>query len=47
VASMAPAITVANFNFGINPSGTAPYLTDMAVGVKSGASTGALVLFIR
>jgi len=47
VANMAPAITVANFNFGINPSGTAPYLTDMAVGVKSGASTGALVLFIR
>lgn len=42
-----PAATVNNFNFGANPAAVAPFLTDFAVGVKSGASTGALVLFIR
>jgi hypothetical protein len=42
-----PALTVNNFNFGANPAAVAPFLTDFAAGVKSGASSGALVLFIR
>ena len=42
-----PALTVNNFNFGANPAAVAPFLSDFAAGVKSGASTGALVLFIR
>ena len=42
-----PAVTVNNFNFGANPAAVPPFLTDFALGVKSGASTGALVLFIR
>jgi hypothetical protein len=42
-----PATTINNFNFGANPAAVAPFLTDFAVGVKSGATTGALVVFIR
>jgi prepilin-type N-terminal cleavage/methylation domain-containing protein len=42
-----PAVTVNNFNFGANPAAVPPFLTDFAVGVKSGVSTGALVVFIR
>jgi hypothetical protein len=42
-----PAVTVNDFNFGANPTPAAPYLKDFALGVKSGASTGALVVFIR
>ena len=42
-----PATTVNNFNFGANPAAVSPFLTDFAAGVKSGATTGALVLFIR
>lgn len=48
VNSMVPAITSANFNYGLNTtSPPSPYLTDLAVGVKSSATTGALVVFIR
>jgi hypothetical protein len=42
-----PATTVNNFNFGANPAAVSPFLTDFAIGVKSGATTGALVVFIR
>jgi hypothetical protein len=43
-----PAIASANFNFGLNTTAPpSPYLTDLAVGVKSSATTGALVVFIR
>lgn len=48
VVNMVPATTTSNFNYGVNPTTPAgPYLSDLAVGVKSGASTGALVIFIR
>ncbi len=42
-----PAVTVNDFNFGANPAAVSPFLMDFAVGVKSGAATGALVVFIR
>jgi len=48
IASMVPAITSANFNYGLNTTTPpSPYLTDFAVGVKTSATTGALVVFIR
>jgi prepilin-type N-terminal cleavage/methylation domain-containing protein len=48
IASMAPAITTGNFNYGVRPSvPLPPFLQDLAVGVKTSATTGALVLFIR
>lgn len=48
ILNMVPASTVANFNYGLNTtSPPMPYLTDFAVGVKSSASTGAVVVFIR
>ena len=48
VVNMVPALASANFNFGLNttPSPT-PYQTDLAAGVKTSATTGALVVFIR
>ena len=48
LANMVPALASANFNYGLN-SGIAPtpYLTDLAAGVKTSATTGALVVFIR
>ena len=47
VTNMVPAVTTANFNWGVNPAATAPYLTDIAAGVKVGPTTGELVVFIR
>ena len=47
IINWVPATTTNNFNFGANPAPVAPFLTDFAVGVKSGATTGALVVFIR
>ena len=45
--NMVPAITTANFNYGTYQPPAAPYLTDLAVGVKSSATAGSLVIFIR
>ena len=47
IINWVPATTVNNFNFGANPAAVPPFLTDFAIGVKSGAATGALVVFIR
>lgn len=47
IASMVPALCTGNFNYGVNPPASAPFLTDFACGVKISASTGALVVFIR
>jgi hypothetical protein len=47
VANMVPATCRGNFDFGTNPLPAAPYLTDLAAGVKVSATTGALVVFIR
>ncbi|MBI5170063.1 MAG: hypothetical protein HZA61_11285 [Candidatus Eisenbacteria bacterium] len=48
IVNMVPATTSSNFNYGLNSTAPpSPYLSDLAVGVKSGASTGALVIFIR
>jgi hypothetical protein len=45
---MVPALTTNNFNYGVNPSAPIPpYLSDVAAGIKTGPSTGALVVFIR
>ncbi|MEO5617050.1 MAG: FG-GAP-like repeat-containing protein [Candidatus Eisenbacteria bacterium] len=47
IGNMVPALTTGNFNFGTNPATSAPFLTDLATGVKISATTGALVVFIR
>lgn len=47
IGYMVPAITVNNFNYGVQPPPPGPYLTDVAVGVKITSTTGALVVFIR
>jgi hypothetical protein len=48
VNNFVAALTKGNFNYGVNPvTPSPPYLTDFAAGVKTGASTGALVVFIR
>jgi prepilin-type N-terminal cleavage/methylation domain-containing protein len=48
ITGIVPAITVNNFNYGLKPSlPAAPYLPDIAVGVKTGPSTGALIVLIR
>jgi hypothetical protein len=48
VTNMVPALTTANFNYGVKPAlPTPPYLPDLAAGVKITASTGALVVYIR
>ena len=48
LVNMVPAMTWGNFNFGQNTTAPpSPYLTDLAVGVKSSATGGALVVFIR
>ncbi len=44
---MAPAITVNNFNYRLNPTTAGSLLTDMAVATKTSATTGALLVFIR
>jgi hypothetical protein len=48
VSNMVPALTVNNFNFGVQPAMPLPlYLSDVAAGIKVTALTGALVVFIR
>ena len=48
VVNMVPALASANFNYGLNTTTPpTPYLTDLAAGLKSSATTGALVVFIR
>jgi prepilin-type N-terminal cleavage/methylation domain-containing protein len=48
IANFVPAVCSDNFNFGVEPTmPSPPYLADLATGVKSGPSTGALVVFIR
>jgi len=48
IVNMVPALTSANFNYGLfTATPPSPYLTDLAAGVKSSATTGALVVFIR
>ena len=48
VVNFVPAITTGNFNYGVYPSAPfGPYLTDMAIGVKTSDVTGALVVVIR
>jgi hypothetical protein len=48
IVNMVPATTSANFNYGVKPSvPSPPFLLDLATGVKSSASTGALIVFIR
>jgi len=48
VTNMVPAMTVANFNYGVKPNQPSPpYLLDLAVGVKITDTTGALVVMIR
>ena len=45
--NMVPAIATANFNYGTYQPPAPPYFTDLAVGVKSSATAGSLVIFIR
>ena len=47
VTNMAPAVTVNNFNYGVKPAPPYPYQTDIAAGIKSSATTGALIVFVR
>ncbi len=48
VTNMVPALTYTNFNYGVRPAIPGPpFLTDLAAGVKSGPSSGALIVFIR
>ena len=49
-ASFSPGLsnTAGNFNYGVYPAAPfPPYLTDLAVGVKTSDVTGALVVIIR
>jgi hypothetical protein len=48
VVNFVPAITTGNFNFGAYPAAPyPPYLADLAVGVKSSDTGGALVVITR
>lgn len=48
VVNFVPALTSGNYNYGVKPALPAPpYLVDLAAGVKSSNTTGALVVFIR
>ena len=48
LVNMVPALTVNNFNYGVKPSvPSAPYLKDFACGVKTSATNGQLIVFIR
>jgi prepilin-type N-terminal cleavage/methylation domain-containing protein len=48
VMNFVPAITTGNFDYGVYPYAPfPPYLTDLAVGVKTSDVTGALVVIIR
>ena len=45
---MVPALNANNFNFGTFPvTPSPPFLMDLAAGVKTSATTGALVVIIR
>jgi hypothetical protein len=45
---MVPALAWANFNYGLNTTAPpSPYLSDLAAGMKSSATTGALIVFVR
>jgi prepilin-type N-terminal cleavage/methylation domain-containing protein len=48
ITNFVAALTKNNFNYGVHPvTPSPPYLTDFAAGVKTGATTGALIVFIR
>ena len=48
VTNMVPTLITNDFNYGVKPSTPSPpYLLDVAAGVKSSATTGSLVLFLR
>ena len=47
VTNWVPALSSNDFNFGANPSASAPFLPDLAAGVKYTSTTGALVVFVR
>jgi hypothetical protein len=48
VVNWVPTVTTGNFNYGVYPTAPLPpYLDDIAVGVKSSDTTGAIVLLIR
>jgi prepilin-type N-terminal cleavage/methylation domain-containing protein len=48
VVNFVPAMTTGNFNYGVYPSTPfAPYLSDLAIGVKTSDVTGALVVIVR
>jgi prepilin-type N-terminal cleavage/methylation domain-containing protein len=48
IRNFIPALAADDFNYGVQPSTPSPpYLTDLACGVKSSPTTGALVVFIR
>jgi prepilin-type N-terminal cleavage/methylation domain-containing protein len=48
ITNFVPAVCASNFNFGVQPSmPPPPYLTDLACGMKSSPTTGALVVFVR
>ena len=44
---MAPALTVNNFNFKLNPATSGTRYVDLAVATKTGATSGALLVFVR
>lgn len=44
---MTPAITTNNFNYRLNPTTSGAQLQDLAAATKTGATTGALLVFIR
>jgi len=48
LVNMVPALTVNNFNYGVQPAiPSPPYLLDFACGVKTSATNGQLIVFIR
>lgn len=48
LTNMVPALTVNNFNYGVQPTAPSPpYLKDFACGVKTSATNGQLIVFIR
>jgi hypothetical protein len=48
IVNFVPAITTGNFNYGVYPvPPSPPFLIDLAAGVKSSDSTGALVVVMR
>lgn len=46
-AYMVPALNANNFNTGANPSPSGTALTDLGAAMKSGATTGAVLIFLR